>query len=60
MIPYIFLFCAVMFTVALISYLIHLNDQDLPLPMKAQWVDGIVYILFAGFWVFTVWSFKNW
>jgi hypothetical protein len=49
-----------MFTVALISYLIHLNDQDLPLPMKAQWVDGIVYILFAGFWVFTVWSFKNW
>ena len=56
---YIGLFVAIFFTINMVSYLVHLNDLDLPLPVKAQFIDIFIFICFSGYWAFIVYCLKH-
>lgn len=59
MTPYVFLFAAIFFTFSMISYLIHLNDKDLPLPVGAQIRDVIILLSLCIFWTFVIYLFNH-
>jgi hypothetical protein len=59
MLGYVFLSAAVFFSVTLVSYLIHLDKQKLPLPVRDQLIDLVIYISFSAYWSFTVWALRN-
>lgn len=55
---YLALGFAIFFTLGMISYLVHLNDLNLPLPEKKQWIDIAAFLAFSAYWSFVVYLFN--